>query len=245
MATVLGVENVSFHYGSLGVLRNVNLQLDQGEFAAMIGANGTGKSTLLKLLLGELSLQEGSISLFGQPLTSFHNWPMVGYVPQNCTAMAQGFPANSLEIVEQGEYSGVLKFQSRKSRRKRAEEALERMGVAHLRHRLIGEMSGGQIQRVMIARLLVRECRLILLDEPSTGMDSASVEELYETLGALNKEQDITIFMVTHDIQRVTPYLHRVFCLEEGDLVELERHQLEHELSHKHKHLPPFSGEEA
>lgn len=240
--TLIEASDVSFRYQNEPVLKKVSFSIKQGDFAAIIGPNGTGKSTLMRLLLGELVPTAGSIRLFGQEVSRFRDWPKVGYVPQNSLQASSGFPATAEEIVLANLFSkiGLLRF-PKKEHRERAMEALALVGMEGYAKRLIGEMSGGQQQRVMLARVLVAEPKLMLLDEPTAGVDTPTIAALYELLAKLNR-QGLTIMMVTHDIARSADCVSRVLCLEEGTLVELDRRQVAAELAHKHKHPDSCQG---
>lgn len=236
MQPVIEVRDLSFRYGSEAVLNEVSFSVTPGDFIAVIGSNGAGKSTLLRLLLGELEPAGGDILLFGEPVSGFCGWPKIGYVPQNPAAAVGGFPATVEEIVIAGLYAKIGPLRPvRKVHRQQAREALGLVGMSGCSGRMIFELSGGQLQRVMVARVLAAGCRVMLLDEPTTGVDAASSDALYELLARLNK-QGMTILMVTHDVAKAAGYVGRALCLEEGSLVELEREQLVHELSHRHKH---------
>ncbi|MCK9253443.1 MAG: ABC transporter ATP-binding protein [Clostridiales bacterium] len=234
---VLRAENVSFAYHREPVFTRVSFSVAPGDFTAVIGANGTGKSTLIKLLLGQLSPTSGQIWLFGQEQRAFGDWPRIGYLAQNQAAAAQSFPATAAEIVQTGLYPslGLFRFPGRQGRQK-VLEALDRVGLRPMAGRLVGQLSGGQQQRVMLARLLVGQPRLMILDEPSTGIDEQTARSLYALLADLNRDTGLTILMVTHDVARVEPYLNHVFCLESGSMIELARAQLLEELGHRHKH---------
>jgi len=230
------VENLTFGYGQEPVLRDIRFQVDAGDFVGIIGSNGAGKSTFLGLLLGELQPQGGSIRLFGQEAARFRNWPWIGYIPQNGAGLAMGFPANASEIVATSLYSqiGPLRLPG-KAHRQKVQAALESVGMGDYAKRMIGEMSGGQLQRVLLARALVGDPKLIFLDEPVTGVDAQSAAALYEQLEALSA-RGIAIIMVTHDVQRAADYTQRMFCLEHGSMVELDSAQMAHELEHRHQH---------
>lgn len=237
MQAIIEARELYFRYENEPVLERVNFSLQPGDFAAVIGPNGTGKSTLMRLLLHELTPTSGSIRLFGQDIRRFHDWPRIGYMPQNGGQASAGFPATAEEIVLANLFSevGLLRF-PKKAHREKALEALETVGMAEHAKRLIGEMSGGQQQRVMLARVLAGGPELMLLDEPTAGVDERSICAFYELLARLHTEKGLTIMMVTHDIARSSPFVSRVLCLEEGTLLELERDQIEVELAHKHRH---------
>lgn len=242
MSNILEVENLSFHYGNDAIFEKINFSVNKGDFAAIVGSNGTGKSTLFRLILKELVPAAGQIRLFDQDVRQFRNWPAIGYVPQNGLQSMTNFPAAVQEIVMANLYSqiGFLNF-PKKEHREKARKALELVGMAAYSKHLIGELSGGQQQRVMLARVLVNNPEIMLLDEPTTGVDAPTILSLYELLSQLNKETGITIVMITHDIERASNYVSRVLCLEEGSLIELSKTQLNEEFSHKHKHLPKGS----
>jgi len=234
------VRQVSFKYGAdTCVLQNVNITLNEGDFAALIGPNGAGKSTLLRLLLAELSPSEGSVYLFGEDAQTFRLWPAVGYVAQNSVLKSSGIPATVEEIIIASQYNkSRSKRLSAKERKERAIDALKQVGMEGSAKKLLNTLSGGQQQRVLLARALVTQPRLILLDEPATGIDDKSVDILYELLGKLNRETGLTLLMVTHDTTRVLDYISRIFCLEQCSLVELTKNQVSAELCNKHSHVP-------
>lgn len=228
-------DGVSFSYGAEPILDNISFCVNEGDFLALIGANGAGKSTLLKLLLGELSPTGGVIRLLGEDLRGFRDWPKIGYVPQINTAA--GFPATAEEIVLANLYSQIGPFRiPSREHHKKALRALSQVGMQEYAKRLIGNLSGGQQQRVTLARVLAGDPALMLLDEPTTGIDARTALELYELLARLNRETGLTIVMVTHDIARASPYVTRTLCIEDNSLVEIKRDQLSDELSHRHKH---------
>ncbi|NLM77427.1 MAG: metal ABC transporter ATP-binding protein [Ruminococcaceae bacterium] len=235
--TIISTEDLSFYYGRTPVFSRVSFSMQPGDFAAVIGANGTGKSTLVKLLLGQLKPATGRIHIFGQEQRQFHEWWRVGYLPQGHILTAQSFPATALELVQTGLYPqiGFMRF-ARRQHREQVRQALEMVGMEQIAGKLVGQLSGGQQQRVMLARVLVARPQLMILDEPATGIDERSAASLYSLLSELNKERKLTILMITHDVARVQSYLSRVFCLESGSLIELSHSQLVDELGHRHKH---------
>ena len=218
----LEADRLSFSYGEAPVLSCASFGLPQGGFAALIGPNGAGKSTLLKLLLGELSPSSGAVRLLGQDTARFRNWRRLGYVPQDGLARHTDFPASVEEVVLanlSGEI-GLFRF-PRPEHRERVRQALELVGMAGYGRRLIGALSGGQRQRVGIAQALISRPEVMLLDEPTSGMDLQSGENFYRLLAGLNRDHGLTILMVGHDVDRVCSYVSTLYCLEEGTLAEL------------------------
>jgi zinc transport system ATP-binding protein len=237
MSKTIEVEDLSFSYGNEPVFTQISFSVHKGDFVAVIGSNGAGKSTLLRLILGELTPSGGKIRLFDQDIRQFENWPKIGYVPQAGLQSSVNFPATAEEIVAANLFSqiGLFRF-PQKEHREKSRSALELVGMEAYSKRLIGELSGGQQQRIMLARVLVNDPEIMLLDEPTTGVDARTVQSLYELLAQFNRDTGLTIVMVTHDISRAANYVSRILCLEEGSLVELSKAQVESELSHRHKH---------
>ena len=237
MKTAIEIKNLGFCYGNNSIFKNINLTLESGDFTALIGANGAGKSTLLKLVLGELSPCHGEVQIYGIESHSRKDWSSIGYIPQNVVTSLQNFPTTVEELVTANLYSqiGFMGF-LKKQHKEKVQSSLELVGMADYKNRLIGNLSGGQQQRVMLARVLVNDPQLLILDEPTTGVDVEAAKSLYELLSQLNSEKQTTIFIVSHDITRLANYTSKTYCLEEGSLVYLDRNQLETELQHKHKH---------
>jgi zinc transport system ATP-binding protein len=211
---VIKVTDLSYKYAKDTVLEDVTLSVPQGAFLSIVGPNGSGKSTLLKLLLGLLKLQKGSIELFGQDIRNFRDWQRVGFVSQKANSFNSGFPATVLEVVLSGLTKKIGLFRFAKSEhKKRALEALDSVGMLSFQQRNIGELSGGQQQRVFIARALVSEPDMLILDEPTVGVDAQNVHQFYEMLEMLNKDLGITLLLVTHDVGTVTDKVTHVACL--------------------------------
>ncbi|MBS4031799.1 MAG: metal ABC transporter ATP-binding protein [Clostridiales bacterium] len=211
---ILELSHVSFSYGAKIVLDDINLTIESGDFLGIVGPNGSGKSTLLKILMGLLRPSAGTVKLFGIERHLFRQWTRVGYVAQNVTAFNHGFPATVEEAVMSGLTAalGIFKRPGRPERQM-VEDALENAGVCDLKTRMVGELSGGQQQRVFIARALVSRPQLLILDEPTVGVDVDAQERFYELLTTLRKEQGITLLMVSHDIGVVTEQVQSVACL--------------------------------
>lgn len=204
------VENLTVTFDGHQSLIDVNLKIPKNEFIAIVGPNGGGKSTFLKTLLGLFPPQTGTIKLFGKPLKKVDP-SLIGYVPQVKT-MDRSFPALSIELVLTG-ISGSWPWWFRKDEQKKALNAMERVGADHLAHRPLSKLSGGELQRVCLARSIVREPKLVMLDEPATGIDVVGEEDFYRLLELYQKESGATIMMVTHDWHAATHHADQVLLL--------------------------------
>ena len=211
---VVSFQDVSFSYGNVRVLDNVSLQIEPGDFLAIVGPNGGGKTTLIKLTLGLERPQHGTVALFGQDVQQFEGWWQIGYVPQSASAFSVRFPATVGEVVSLG---GYKKFDPlaifRRGLSLEVQEALHTVGMWDLRGRLIGELSLGQLQRVLIARALVRKPRLLILDEPTSGVDVVGQEQLYSLLRQINQERGVTVVLISHDVGVVLHEAKKVACI--------------------------------
>lgn len=198
------------------ILKSVNLSILEGEYCAIIGPNGGGKTTLIRLLMGLEKPTSGSIKLFGTDQTKFRAWHRIGYVPQRSALIDTTFPATVREVVAMGRYAGrgILGFESDEDIRA-IEESMEQMGVNDLRDRLIGHLSGGQRQRVMIARALVSHPQVLIVDEPNTGVDVESQHRFYELLRVLNKTRRIAILFITHDVGVIAEDISKLFFVNQ------------------------------
>ncbi len=203
------IENINFSYGRNSVLENANLIIEDKEFVCMVGPNGGGKTTLLKLILGLLEPQQGTISVFGN--APILGRKQIGYLPQHANLDSK-FPVTVLDVVLMGRLgkTRIMGFYTQKDRAA-AVEMLARVGLDKLINRPLAELSGGQRQRVLIARALVSEPQLLLLDEPTSSLDDYVERELYDLLLELNKE--LAVVVVTHDIGFVSSYVSKVICV--------------------------------
>lgn len=237
MEKVIEVNNLSFAYGKENILNGIDFSIDAGDYVSLMGSNGSGKSTLIKLILGELPPKEGSVKVLGEDPRILKRWHKVGYVPQKGLQSINNFPATAEEIVKANLYHqiGFLKF-TKKEHILKTEKALDLVHMSSYSKTLIGNLSGGQQQRVLLARALVGEPEILILDEPTVGVDDQTVESFYKLTKELQELSNITIFMVTHDMERASKYVTRSFCLDKGSIVEISREELFLELKHKHKH---------
>lgn len=214
MNDVVKINNLSFSYNQNIVLNNISLNIQQGEYIGLIGSNGSGKSTLIKLILNILHPNKGEILLWDTPSLQFKKWNDIGYIPQKVNTFNRSFPATVEEIVALNLYSeiGIFKFGNKKHRSK-VHNALEKVEMSDFKSHPIGNLSGGQLQRVFIAKVLVNEPKLLILDEPTVGMDERSEEDIFALLKKFNKELLLTILMVTHDIERIKIEASRIITL--------------------------------
>ena len=237
MSKIVEFENVHFGYRANDILKCISFSVNKGDLVSIIGSNGTGKSTILKLILRELNQSKGNIKLYEKDIGSFKNWKKIGYLEQNAYYKILNFPATVYEIVISNFYAdiGLFKFPNKKHYEK-VIEMLKLLGIEKYKDRMISKLSGGQLQRVFLARTLISNPDLLILDEPTNGVDIDTIELIYNILYNLNKNKNVSIIMFTHDIERISKISNRVFCFEEGTLIELDKNQINVELLHKHKH---------
>lgn len=211
MEKIVEIKNLTMSYERVDVLRNVSFSLNEGEWLSIVGENGSGKTTLLKGIAGLLPAKGGSID-FGCGLTR----KKIGYLPQQ-TAIQRDFPACVHEVVLSGCTGGakLLGMRSR-SDRQRAHDAIHELGIEHIHHRPYCDLSGGQQQRVLLARALCATEKLLLLDEPVTGLDPIVSAELYESVAKLNRERKVAVIMVSHDIAGAVKYSDKILHIGNG-----------------------------
>lgn len=206
---IVEIKNVAFAYNGVPVLENVSLDIKQGDFIAMIGPNGGGKTTLLKLVLGLLKPDRGHILVGGQ--SSRRASSSIGYVPQDVD-INRNFPITVMDVVLMGKLNPKRRWAWKSaSNRKEALAALEKMQMTALADKRIGELSGGQRQRVFIARALVTQPKLLLLDEPTASIDTRGQADFFKLLKEFNTE--ITILVVSHDLLAISRYVKSVACV--------------------------------
>ena len=228
------LKHVTFRRGDRVVLEDITFCIDEGIFLGLIGPNGGGKTTLLKLMLGLLPMQEGHIEVFHRsPANLARDRWLIGYVPQR-HEVDKNFPASAMDVVLMGAIgkTGLLRRIPRAAR-ERAAQMLEMVGIADLRDRPIGRMSGGQQQRAFIARALVSEPRLLVLDEPTSGLDSSGQQQFLHMVRELQRSLGLTVIMVSHDVGQLSHYSDQIACLNRRlhwhDKAELlEDHVIQH-----------------
>lgn len=204
---VVAMERVSFAYNGKPVISDLSFTIRQRDFVGLIGPNGAGKTTLLKLIVGLLKPDEGSIRLFGTPADRFKDRHLIGYVPQR-TGFNPLFPATVREVVLSG-LSGRSKWLRRltKEDHLRCMDALRAMHIEDLADKRIGALSGGQQQRAFLARALAASPKLLILDEPLTGVDAETQANFFQLVRHLHQKHDITFLMVSHDLDMIHSYL--------------------------------------
>lgn len=207
---VVEVDHLSVYYGDTPAIERVSLDVYEGEYWGIIGPNGGGKTTLLKSLLGIISPAEGSVKIYGESIAK--NRTLLGYVPQ-VASLNKAFPMTVLEVVLSGRIQPQIKpfFRYSKADKEIAFNLLEKVGINDLADRQISQLSGGEFQRMLIARALAVKPKLLLLDEPTASVDAASRDQIYGLLKELN--QEMTIILVTHDLLAISSHVGKLACL--------------------------------
>jgi zinc transport system ATP-binding protein len=210
--SIIQIDDIDFSYNGEPVLRNVSLTVQERDFVAVIGPNGGGKTTLLKLILGLLKPDRGNIRVDGRPPQMASS--CIGYVPQDIH-LNRSFPITAMDVVKMGGFDREKRW-SRRSIivRRNAMDALERLEMASLAEKKIGMLSGGQRQRVFIARALVSQPKLLLLDEPTASIDAKGQTDFYRLLEELNR--NMTIMVVSHDLMVISRHVKSVACVNKG-----------------------------
>jgi zinc transport system ATP-binding protein len=238
------VENLSVSFADFQILDNINIQIPQGVFLTIVGPNGAGKTTFLKVLLGLITPTSGKVKLFDKRVREVSP-SLIGYVPQAKT-MDRSFPAVSIELVMTG-INNRWPWRMGKTEKKSALDALEEVGATHLAQRPISRLSGGELQRICLARSIVRNPRIVMLDEPATGIDMVGEADLYKYLEQYQNDSKATIIMVTHDWHAVTNHADQVLLLNNKQIafgtpdIALTENNLRQAFGHiGHKHSLKF-----
>jgi zinc transport system ATP-binding protein len=206
---VIDINDVSFNFGKVPVLEDISLKIYEDEFIGIIGPNASGKSTLLKLILGLLEPDKGTIAKYNHDGKSPQNH--IGYVPQHST-FSRDFPVTVGEVVMMGHIARSSRFfRYNKKEIELAKQAMKRLEIDDIEKRQVGELSGGQLQRVLIARALVCQPEILILDEPTANVDMRIEEDIFSFLK--NYSEHMTIIVVSHDIAFISGYVDRVACL--------------------------------
>ena len=246
---IFDVKNLNFIVEDQSILSNISLEIYAHEYIAIIGPNGGGKTTLIRILLGLDIPTSGDVKIFGKSVKDFKEWRKIGYVPQRATLVDANFPGTVEDVVKMGRVSQRKLF-SKESLEDRESviDAMQKMDVYELKDKMVGTLSGGQRQRVMCARALASKPEILILDEPNTGVDMVSQKRFYALLRHLNSEEKITIVFITHDIGVIADDIARLFTINEKAIIcnnpkeaisceEMsELYGIEAHLIHNHKH---------
>lgn len=209
----IDVANLTVNLGGQDVLQEVSFTVDPGEFVGIVGPNGAGKTTLLRVLLGLIKNYQGRVRVLGRsPDQMGRGGHSIGYVPQR-PHFDRRFPASVFDVVMMGRVScRGLGRRLTQDDRTAAKESIERVGASHLIARPIGELSGGEQQRVFLARALCSHTQILLLDEPNTGLDAPAQTQFYSLLDSL-RDDGITVMVVSHDLAALANYADRLICI--------------------------------
>lgn len=219
--TIISLKNVVFGYNNEKVLDGLSTEILEGDFVGLVGHNGSGKSTLLKIILGALTPQKGEVRLFGTPIQEFHNWEKIGYIPQKAGLSVSHIPITVEEVVKM-----------EKADEKAVNEALASVDMLMFKKSLLRELSGGQQQRIFIARALVKKPELLILDEPTVGVDIKTQERFYALMQKLNHEFHLTLLLVSHDLHTIS---HQVHCVMQLDKKTIPYETNTCTITHSHK----------
>ena len=213
MEPVINFEDVDVKYQNILALRDINVKIFQGDYIGIFGPNGSGKTTLLKTIIGLIEPDHGIVSVLGSKnLKRVRS--NVGYVPQNIS-VKKTFPATVLEVVEMGLFGKIGFMKPLKSEdKKQAEEALHMVHMGAYKSRPIGHLSGGELQKVMVARALASKPKILLLDEPTSALDFMMVTDLMKLLVELNDKLNITIIAINHHLDLLAPYCSRLLLMD-------------------------------
>ncbi|WP_306484074.1 metal ABC transporter ATP-binding protein [Anaerococcus sp.] len=200
----IAIKDLSFAYRKENVIKSCNLEVESGELVLIIGGNGSGKSTLVKLMLGELEPDKGSIKILGKDIAKYKSYKKIGYVPQVNVVNKIAFPITCMELVALNLYEdfGFIKI-PKKVHYDKARDILIKMGMEEFINTPVNELSGGLAQRAMIAKAMINMPELLILDEPTAGVDKENKEMFFKTLKKLQEDLGITIVMITHELKEM------------------------------------------
>ena len=229
MQPIITLNNVGFCYGHAQILEHINLTVEKGEFLGIIGPNGSGKTTLLKLIVGLLKPHSGTVTVTLPP-------SHIAYIRQKATQFDVRFPISVREVVGMGRAPRVGLFRPlARNDQEQIDHALELVEMQHYDRHLIRDLSGGQQQRVLIAKALAASSDLLILDEPTVGIDSASQQSFYTLLSRINKNHSITLIIVSHDVEVIVQEVKRIVCLNKTILDHCNPHDfLQGHIVHHH-----------
>lgn len=217
MSKIITTKNLSFNYGQAEILKDISFSVEPGDFIGLAGPNGAGKTTLIKVILGLLPITKGEVELFGSSQVKFSDWAKIGYLPQKLSTINSLFPATVNEVVA----LGLLSEKTWPKRmtitdQKKVNSILEELGISDLKKRMLSELSGGQQQKVFLARALVSSPEILIFDEPSTALDPESRESFFELIKKLNQDKGIAIILITHDTSYIGKYANKFLYVDKS-----------------------------
>ncbi|OPA81316.1 ABC transporter [Paenibacillus selenitireducens] len=224
---VIQLDHVSFDYQDQSVIRDLNFAVKQRDFVGLIGSNGAGKTTLMRMIVGLLKPKTGSIELFGEPISQFKDWQRIGYVPQK-NSFNPLFPATVREVVQSGVFGKRnIARKIPKADVQKCTDAMEVMRISDLATKRIGQLSGGQQQRVFLARALINNPDLLILDEPTVGIDIETQHDFFQLVQHMHQHHRMTFLMVSHDMEMIEAYLGKEPVQQSGKLKFYVKHSHE------------------
>lgn len=254
MSVILKANKIYVNYGKTQALRDISFEINEGDYIGLAGPNGAGKTTLIKAILGLIPLTSGEMELFGQSQKKFSAWQKIGYLPQKSAVISTLFPATVEEILMLGilpskKWPKVID----KRDHERVNKILEQFKISDLRKKMISELSGGQQQKILLARALISKPQLLILDEPSTALDPESRESFFQIISNLNQQENIAIILITHDTGYIGQYAKKLLYLDKklvyfgkfsefctstdmGSYFGHEQHIICHQHLHEHEH---------
>jgi zinc transport system ATP-binding protein len=213
--SIIETKNIRVLYGQNEAIKNISFSIEKGDFIGLAGPNGGGKTTLIKAILGLIPIGNGEVKILGQDIKKFGDWSKIGYLPQKSPTINNLFPARVKEIVFLGLLSKKKYLKKiTKDDRKTVDETLEDLQIKDLEDKMFFELSGGQQQKVLLARALVSEPEILIFDEPSTALDPLSRESFFKLVEKINKEKGITIILITHDTGYIGTYANKLLYID-------------------------------
>jgi zinc transport system ATP-binding protein len=215
MSLIIEVKNLSVHYWQTEVLKDVSFVMEKGDFIGIAGPNGGGKTTIIKAILGLIPFSNGEIKILGNSIKRFDDWGKIGYLPQKSSTINALFPATVDEIVTLGLLSQKkLPKKITKDDQSKINQTLNELDIIDIKEKMLTELSGGQQQKVLLARALVSNPEILIFDEPSTALDPNSRESFFSLVQKLNKENGIAIILITHDTGYIGSYANKLMYLD-------------------------------
>ena len=215
MSVLVEAEKLCVRYDGTEALKDISFRVENSDFIGLVGPNGGGKTTLIKTILGLVPSHGGSVNLFGEIRKRFREWQKIGYLPQKSSVVNPLFPATAEEVISLGVLPRKI-FPKKITKNDAAyvHAVMERLGISELRSRMISELSGGEQQKVFLARALVSNPELLILDEPSTALDPDSRESFFRLIKELNKSSGVAVILITHDLGYVGRYVNKLLYVD-------------------------------